>query len=133
MHCVLTGPEHACSKVHSACLRVLTLRTIVHICRSLISQHQQHTAKLQKQLDSAQADLQKAASQMKQEQDAKAGLGQQLKQVTEQLSASQQKKTQVSRQCHCVFTTGESESSVTHAILGKYPFAHDWMYPSAHD
>ena len=69
--------------------------TTIPICRESSSQHRQHTAKLQQQLDSLQADLGKAASQMKLEQDAKASLEQQLQQLSEQLEARLQQNTQV--------------------------------------
>ena len=71
-------------------------------CRDASSQNRQHTAKLQQQLDSAQADMGKAASQMKQQQDAKAALEQQCQQLSEQLAARKQFSTQVRFVCLCV-------------------------------
>ena len=69
--------------------------TTMPACRDASGQNRQHNAKLQQQLDSAQADLGKAASQMKQQQDAKAALEQQLQQLSQQLAARKQDNAQV--------------------------------------
>lgn len=72
------------------------------VYRDASSHNKQHNAQLQQQLDSAQADLGKAASQMKQQQDAKDGLEQQLQQVSGQLAARQQEDTQVGTHSVCL-------------------------------
>lgn len=77
-------------------------------CRDASSQNRQYSAKLQQQLDSAQADLGKAASQVKQQQDAKGELEQQLQQLSQQLAARQQENTQVRRHLICLLTKSQS-------------------------
>ena len=72
--------------------------TTVPECRDASSQQSQQNAKLQEQLDSAQADLGKAATQVKQQQDAKGEMERQLQQLAEQLATRQQENTQVRRQ-----------------------------------
>ena len=72
------------------------------VCRDASVQSKQDTAQLQQQLDSAQADLRKALSQMKQQQDTKDDLEQQLQQVSGQLAVRQQEDTQVRTQSLCL-------------------------------
>lgn len=78
------------------------------VCRDASVQHKQYSAQLQQQLDSAQAELGKAVSQMQQQQDAKDGLEQQLQQVSEQLAARQQEDTQVRSQSPCLLPQSSS-------------------------
>lgn len=76
-------------------------------CRDASSQNRQHTGKLQQQLDSAQADLGKAASQMKQQEDAKGEVKQQLQQLSQQLVARQEENIKVRRYHLCMLTKSQ--------------------------
>lgn len=96
------------------------------VCRDTSIQTKQHTAQLQQQMDSAQADLGKAASQLKQQQVAKDGLEQQLQQVSGQLAAQQQENTQVRTQPLCLLRKSLAAEPVsdTKAHFGTLASAH---------
>ncbi len=70
------------------------------VFRNSIAEKEKHTAALQQQRDAAQADVDKAALQLQEAQHGRASLEQQLQQVSEQLSASQQAQRKVSWD-HC--------------------------------
>ena len=94
--------------------------TTVLECRDASSENRQHIAKLQQQLGSAQADLGKAATQVKQQQDAKSEIQQQLQQLAEQLAARQQENTQVRRQRFGLLTKFQSGQAAQPSLAFRH-------------
>ena len=75
-------------------------KTMFYVFRNSMAKKEKHAAALQQQRDAAQADIDKVVLQVQEAQHGRASLEQQLQQVSEQLSVSQQAQRQVSWE-HC--------------------------------
>jgi septal ring factor EnvC (AmiA/AmiB activator) len=106
-HCCTVLKQHQCSFDRPAGLGLARIahkdgsaESTFYVFRNSIAEKEKHAAALQQQRDAAQADIDKAASQLQEAQQGRAILEQQLQQVSEQLSASQQAQRKVSWH-HC--------------------------------